>query len=58
VIDGSDGAVRTAHFAASGSQPFKCLGGRHFVDQLKVDIEESGFALRLNHYVLLPDLFE
>ena len=58
VVDGRDGAIGTAHLAARQAQPFKRLRRRDFVDQLQVDVEQRGFALRLDHHVLLPDFFE
>jgi len=58
VIDRGNRAIGAAHFAACKPQSLKRLRRRHLVDQLKVDVEQRGLALGLNHYVLLPDLLE
>src|SRR5581483_8261525 len=58
VIDCGDGAVRPAHLAARKAQPFKGLRRCDLVDQLQIDVEQRGFALRLDDDMLLPDFFE
>ncbi len=58
VVDSCDGAIGAAHFAASKAKAFECLGGSDLVHQLKVDVDEGGLALGLDHNVLLPYLFE
>jgi hypothetical protein len=58
VIDRGDAAVGATDFAASETEAFKGLGRRDLVEQLKIDVENRRLALRLDDYVLLPDLFE
>ena len=58
VIDGGDAAVGAAHLAAGEAQAFKSLRRSDLVEQLQVDVEQRGLALRLDHDVLLPDFFE
>ena len=58
VVDGGDGAVGAADFAASQAQSFKCLRGGDFVHQLQVDVEQRGLALGLDDDMLLPDFFK
>jgi hypothetical protein len=40
------------------AQAFEGLGRGDFVEELEVDVEDGGLALRLDDYVLLPDFFE
>jgi hypothetical protein len=58
MIDGRDTSIGTPHLAASQAQPFKGLRRGDLVQQLQVDVQHSRLALRLNHHVLLPDLFK
>ena len=58
VIDRRDAAIRPAHLAARQAQPLKGLRRGDLVQQLQVDVQHRRLALRLNHHVLLPDLFK
>jgi hypothetical protein len=58
VIHRGDGAVGAAHLAAGEAQAFKRLRRGDLVQQLQVDVENGGLALRFDDYVLLPDFFK
>jgi hypothetical protein len=58
VVHSGDATVGTADFTAGETEAFKGLGRRDLVEQLKIDVENRRLALRLDDYVLLPDLFE
>ncbi len=58
VVHGGDGTVGTADLAAGDAQALKGLRRGDLVEQLQVDVEHGGLALRLDDHVLLPDFFE
>ena len=58
VVHGGDTTVGAADLAAGHAQAFKGLRRGDLVQQLQVDVEQGWLALRLDHHVLLPDLFE
>jgi hypothetical protein len=58
VVDGGDGAIGTAHLAASETEAFECLRRSDLVDQLQIDVEQGRFAFRFDDDVLVPDFFE
>jgi hypothetical protein len=55
VVFGGDGQVGTAHLTAGLAQPVERLRAGHLVQQVKVDIEQIGLALRAAHHVGVPD---
>ena len=58
VINRGNRAVPSSHLASRQPQPFKCLRRSHLMDQMQVDVEHGRLALRLDHHMLLPDLFK
>ena len=56
VVFGGDGQVGTAHLAAGLAQPVERLRAGHLVQQVQVDVEQIGLALRAAHHVGVPDL--
>ncbi len=55
VVFGGDGQVGAPHLAAGRPQPVERLRAGHLVQQVKVDIEQVGLALRAAHHVGVPD---
>lgn len=57
VVFGSDRQVGPTDFATSDSQTIKCLGRGDLVDQMKVDVQEIGFAVLASmDHMIVPDL--
>jgi hypothetical protein len=55
VIDGHKSAVRSPHGAVSNPEAFKGLRGRHLVNQMAIDVDESRQAVIIDQ-VIIPDL--
>ncbi len=58
VVDGGDGAVGAAELAAGHAEAVEGLRAGDLVDEVKVDVEDGGFARGFGDEVLLPDFFE
>ena len=56
VIRNRDGLVRGMHFAARHAQAFECLRAGHFVNQMAVNIEQTGAVFGLLRDMRVPDL--
>ena len=56
MIDHRQRLLRRADLAAGHAQAFEGLRGRHFVDEVTVDIEQAGAVLGLCDQVIVPDL--
>ena len=58
VVLGRDRQIGATHLASGEAQALKCLGARHFVHEMEVDVEQVGGAvLPLGHDVVTPHLF-
>ena len=55
VVHDGKGQVWPAHFAAGGLQSSKRLRGRHFVDEVTVDVNQRRFSGRLADEVRFPN---
>ena len=58
VIDRCNGAVGAKNFAAYDAEAVERLGGRYFVDEVEIYVEDGGFVASSATKVLLPDFFE
>jgi hypothetical protein len=58
VVDRGYGAVWATEFAASHAEAVEGLWAGDFVDEVQVDVDDRGLALRCGYQVLLPDFFE
>lgn len=57
VIHCRERQIRTAHFAAGHAKTFERLRGSHFVNQMKIDVNNAWFArFRMNDMVI-PNFF-
>src|SRR6476469_5578226 len=54
VIYGSDGQVRTPHFASGLTQSGKRLGRRYLVNEMEIDVDESWLTLGFANDVTGP----
>ena len=55
VVDDAERFVRRAHLAAGEAQPFECLGTRHLVHEMAIDVDEAGAVRLLIHQMVFPD---
>ena len=55
MVHDGEGQVGPAHFAAGGLQSRKRLRGRHFMNEVTVDVNERRFSGRLADEVRLPN---
>jgi hypothetical protein len=55
VVLGGDGQVGAAHLAAGRAQSVERLRAGDLVQEVKVDVEQVGLALRATHHVGVPD---
>jgi hypothetical protein len=58
VIYGRYRQVRAPHTTIGDPQTLKRLRRSYFVNQMQIDVEESGLAFGLAHNVRIPNLFE
>ena len=58
VIGCGEGEFRSADFAPLRAQPFKRLGTRYFMDQMKIDVEHRRLALIVMNDMGIPDFLE
>ncbi len=58
MVLGRISAMRRAHLASGGAQPFEGLRRGHFVNQVEVDIKQRRLPGLLMDDVLVPDLFK
>ena len=58
VVDCGDGAVGAAKLAVGHAETVEGLRAGDFVNEVKVDVEDRGFACGFGDEVLLPDFFE
>ncbi len=58
VVDGRKRQVGAAHFAIRQTQSLECLGRSYFVNQVKVDVEQSGLAFGRPHNMRVPHFFK
>ena len=58
VVDGGEGQVGAAHFAASEAKAFESLWRGDLVHEVQVDVEQRGLALGGTHDVCVPDFIE
>src|ERR1700761_543535 len=56
MIDDSEGLFRRAHLAPGNSQTFECLGARHFMDEMAINIEKAGAIVLAIDHVVIEDL--
>src|SRR6266478_1689793 len=58
VVHRCDSAISTAQFAARHAEAVEGLRAGDLVDEVKVDVENAGFACGFGDEMLLPDFFE
>jgi hypothetical protein len=58
VIDSAEGEIRASHFSIRLTQSSKRLRRRHLVNEMKIEVEERGFATGFAHNVGPPEFVE
>ena len=56
MILGRDGEIGPANFSTAQSKAIKGLRARHFMDEMKVDVEQIRFTFCASHDVIGPNL--
>jgi hypothetical protein len=58
VIRRRDGQIRAAHATIRNAQSLKRLRRSHFMNEMQIDVKESGLIFRLADYVRVPKFFK